>query len=290
MKKFALILLLACGSLACGSARVQGTEASTDAGSDSQGECTKAPGGVSEDAFCIREVSGVIQSSDGSALDKIPVSVCGLACFAASTDATGAFRIRVGAKLPPRGYVLSAYGRPNYAGVYLRLPEPPSEMVMFPALRLPRLSNDETFLPEDGSPAAIRTVGPLAFEIAAGTTWELDLEDSVAGPEGRRIRYAAVSNTDAPPFASDAALVFAFAPFKAKADKPFRVTVETRNLVSGTAVDFIVMQDDVTSADNTGGLGKVVAKGHITADGKRAEMDPGEGIRTLTWLAIRAAK
>jgi hypothetical protein len=251
--------------------------------------CAEPPGGINAPtAVCIKEVRGTVTSLDGAPLANVPVSVCGLACFAATTDKGGGYTIPVNAKLPLEGYIVSAYGRPTHAGIYVRLPATPGDSVAMPPIALAPLTDEGTYLPEDGAAAATVKAGPLRLQVETGTTWELDLEDTVAAKEGRRLRYARVAMDKAPAFAANAKEVFALAPFKAKSDKPVRITIETQAFAPDTVVEFVSMGDDISVVDNTGGLAKVVAKGRISADGMRAEMDPNEGLTTLTWLALRA--
>ncbi len=232
-----------------------------------------------------------MRDTEGKPLPELTVSVCGLACFAALSGADGSFRIPVSARLPDDGYVVSAHGRPLFGGLYARLPRGPAERVSLPPIELPRLSDASSDLPKDGAPASTVNVGALAFGIAAGTTWELELEDLVDEVGGRRLRFAEVPEAKAPTFARGATWIYALAPFKAKSSKPMSVTLrDSLGLAPGTAVDFVIMQDDIVSPKNTGGLPLVAARGHVSADGARIETDPGQGIERLTWLAIRASQ
>ena len=86
------------------------------------------------------------------------------------------------------------------------------------------------------------------------------------------------------------ALVVALAPFQAKPSKPVALTLdEAGGLPAGSAVELVVMSDDILTNDNKGGLPRVAAKGRVSADGKRIETDPGEGLDVLTWVAVRPA-
>ena len=265
----------------------------TDAGPPAEADapCGPPPGQVADEgAYCVREVSGIVRDFDGRPLPDLTVSVCGLACFAALSRTDGTFRIPVKARLPDGGYVVSAHARPSFAGLYMRLPSAPKEQVTLSAIELPRLSEATGDLPRDGAPASTVSVGPLSFGVAADTRWELELEDLVDDVGGRHVRFASVPEARAPAFARGAVAVYALAPFKAKPSKPVSVTVrETGGLAPGAAVDFVVMGDDIVSEKNTCGLPLRAAKGHVSADGKRIETDPGQGIDRLTWLAIYAS-
>lgn len=285
-----LLYASACSSEAPGAPGATNGDAGVSA--EAEAPCGPPPGRVSDEgAQCVREVSGVVRDMDGVPLPDLTVSVCGLACFAALSAPNGSFSIPVNARLPDGGYVVSAHGRPTFGGVYVRLPAGPAERLVLPPIELPRLSDGAVDLPKDGSPASVVRVGPLSFGVAAETKWELELEDLVDDVAGRRVRFAAVAETKAPPFAKGAARVYALAPFKAKASKPMSVTVhDAVGFAPGTAVDFVVMQDDIVSAKNTGGLPVIAAKGHVSDDGTRIDTDPGQGIDRLTWLAIRPSR
>ena len=54
--------------------------------------------------------------------------------------------------------------------------------------------------------------------------------------------------------------------------------------------ELVVMTDDGLAAENDAGLGRVVARGHVSEDGKTVRTDPGQGIDRLTWLAVVPTK
>jgi len=211
-------------------------------------------------------------------------------CFGGSTDPSGAFRIRVNSVLPEGGYVVFAHGRPDHTGLFVRLPAGSAGAVALPQpVELAKLSLGAA-LPADGAPAATVREGVVTLSVQAGTEWELSFEDVVAEAAGRRLRYAKVPLDKAPPFAKGAALVYGLAPFQAKPSKPVALTLdEAGGLPAGAPVELVVMSDDILTNDNEGGLPRVAARGRVSADGKRVETDPGEGLDVLTWVAVRPA-
>jgi hypothetical protein len=156
-------------------------------------------------------------------------------------------------------------------------------------IELPALSAERPMLPADGAPYADVRVGPIALAVAAETTWDLTFEDRTDDVDGRVVRFAKVPVDRAPPFAKGAVLVYALAPFAAKASKPIALTLaETGGLPAGSAVDIVVMRDlALDGGPNGAGEGDVAAHGHVSMDGRSITTDAGEGIRALTWIAIR---
>jgi hypothetical protein len=283
-------------ALACSSVASPSPQSSADAGAGeaSMSECAKPPGSWEEGrdppAYCVREVSGTVQDSAGTLLAKAEATVCGIVCFGANTDASGNFRVSVNARLPDSAYVLFAHGRPMRGSKLIPLPKAPAEQLALGLIELPRLSTDGVPLPVDGAPAATIRTGAISFGIAPETNWELAFEDAADEVNGRMVRSAKVSADKAPAFAKGANLIYALAPFDAKPSKPVSVTLsETGGLASGTPVEFVVMGGVDLERFNGGGTARAAAKGHVSADGTSVSTDPGEGISTLTWLAVRAS-
>ncbi len=300
MHRLALLFVVALTACSAAGVTPQGTSdaggAAADATTDGDVPCQPPPGFRFEPppsrSYCVREIRGRVQDTSAKPIFEEQITVCGLACFAGLSDATGAFRIKVNAFLPDDGYVIFAHGRPHHSGLFLRLPKAPPETIeLARPIELAPLSKEGVPLPADDGPASTVRVGPLSFGVQAGTTWELSLEDVVAEGEGRKLRFARVPVAQAPAFASGAVLVYALAPFQARASRSLSLSIdEAGGLPPGSAVDLVVMEDGIVSADNTGGLPRVAAKGHVSEDGKRVQTDPGQGIDLLTWLAIRPSR
>jgi hypothetical protein len=239
----------------------------------------------------VRRVEGRLTDDRGAPVQDLTVTVCGLVCFAALSDTNGAFSVPVDAFLPEGGYAVTANGRPTLGGIYTRLPVRAEGAVrLADPIVLPRFEAEASRLPDDSAGGVVRA-GPLTLEVPTGTTWDLELEDLTDPVEGRKLRVAQV-NDDArrPAFAKGAAIVLALGPFKAKPSKPVPVALTTTALPKGSAVDFVVMTDDGLAAKNDAGLGRVVARGHVSDDGTTVRTDPGQGIDRLTWLAVVPTK
>lgn len=290
LRVFFLGSLVACGT-------TTGAEPLQDGGSaaDASDACGPVPGRSPEEgpdptATCVKQVTGRLVDDAGMPLPKVNVTVCGNACFGALTDDTGAFRARPRALLPAGAYVVFAHARPRHGSVLLPMPARLAENVDLGTLEAPALAPEAAALPSDGAPASTVRVGALSLAVPAGVSWELSFEDATDDVDGRLLRIAKVPPNRAPAFAAGAALVFALAPFDAKASKPIALRIDdTGGLAAGAPVEIVVMDGLSLSPPNTGGLPKVVAKGHVSNDGASIVTDPGEGVQHLTWIAVRPA-
>lgn len=266
---------------------------SPDGGADAALKpCAPPPGDweASRDppASCVREVTGVVRVAGGGPLAGADVSVCGRACFRGRGERDGSFRIPVNTHLPDGGYVLFVHGRPTHASTFARLPASPPQSVALGALEVPAFSAVGAALPADGAPATTVSAGPLTLSVPADTSWELALEDVLDEAEGRKLR---VASSPAPGPVSGAALVYALGPFSAIPSKKVGVKLaETGGLPAGSAVELLEMAPLGFERDNPAGLMRVAARGHVSADGKLVETDPGEGLTALTWIAVRPAR
>lgn len=239
------------------------------------------------ESVCVAGVRGRAVEPSGAPLAGMLVSVCGVACFSATTSDDGSFRVPIGAHLTTERFSLEVHGRPDHAELYARLPSP---LVLEPnigTVLVPILPPSTVALPDDGAPAATLTAGPLSLSIPGGTTWTLALEDIAAGPPGRALRVAEVPIGDAPLFAKGALRVYALAPASARASAKVAVRLSgVTGVAPGTAIELSVVVADYLTEMNAAGTTEVAASAHVTADGV-IESDPGEGITLLTWLVVR---
>lgn len=254
--------------------------------------CGPPPGGweAGRDppAPCVREVRGAVRVAGGGALASPDVSVCGRACFRGRGDATGAFRVPVNTHLPEGGYVLFVHGRPAHGSTFVRLPPSPPENVDLGTLVVPAFTSVGAALPADGAPATTVTAGAISLSVAADTTWDLAIEDLLDEAEGRKLRVAA---GPAPDVAGGAALVYALGPFSATPSKKVGLRVnEAGGMSAGAAVEILEMAPLGLEGENAAGRMRIAARGHVSADGKGIETDPGEGLTVLTWVAIRPVR
>jgi len=298
----AAVVVLGIFSVACSAATPAGDGAdagaadvtTTDAPTEPV-ECAKPPGeweeGKDPPAYCVREVVGALTDTEGNSLAGIGVSLCGKACFAGKSDKTGAFRVRVNSRLPDGQYGFFVHARTTHGSTIVPLPKAPSELFPFGTMALPRLSQGGPMLAVEPAAAVVLKHGPITLDVPGDTMWDLSFEDYTDEAEGHRLRYAKVPPQAAPPaFAPGAALTYVLAPFEAIASKKVAVRIdESANLPPGSAVEFVTMHGVRVDFSVGAGLGQVAARGHVSADGKSIATDPGEGITTLTWLAVRAA-
>ncbi|MCS6901351.1 MAG: hypothetical protein RMJ98_17035 [Myxococcales bacterium] len=239
-----------------------------------------------EGQVCVDRVGGTVVDLQGNALAGKVVTVCGIMCFAGTTDEDGTFSVQVGAPLRSGEYALSVYGRPDHGSLYLQLPVLTREVFLSSAVELPALPPGGPVLPPDGTPASSITSGPLTLSFANGTAFELDIDDMVRGEEGRRLRVAVVAPAKAT-FVSHAVWLLALAPFGARLSIPAAVEiVGTQGLSEGQRVEFWFLEDDLLAqGGNRAGLGAVAAEGRV--EGGKIRSDPGQGLTKLTWLAVR---
>jgi hypothetical protein len=244
---------------------------------------------------CVRAVEGRAVSDDGAPLAGQVITVCGSACFAATTDAQGRFVVSVGEVLPVPVYSVHVHGRPARASAYWPLPAPDATgIARFPdALSVPRYTSTGPELPE-----AMRVTsridavaGPVTLTFSAGSRVEFDLEDFELAALGRTVRVAEVPLDRAPPFARDGMLrgpVFALGPFALVSDQPVGVRIPNRAMLpAGASVDFVAMGREVLPPDVDAARPVVVARGTVSADGATIATAPGEGPRSLTWIGVR---
>jgi hypothetical protein len=232
---------------------------------------------------CVDEVRGVATDVAGKALAGLGASVCGRVCFGATTDPDGLFRVKVGAVIDLSRYVVHLDGRPDHADVYVRL----VDSVIASPLRAPALPADGAPLPPDGGRV---TSGPLALDVPPGTDFALAFADATAGDRGRLVRVATVDPSSAPPFAQNMGLYALYAIAPAGAVASAKVGVSIRNdagLAAQTTVEILTLEDDSIAAPLEAGTLRAVARGHVSADGRSIDTDPGEGITKLNWLGVR---
>jgi hypothetical protein len=244
-----------------------------------------------EGGSCVLGAQGRVTDLDGVPLPGLVMTFCGNACFGTTSDKTGTFYIPVGYVLDTQNYAVHANGRPDHGVDYLRL-QAGEPSVVTKTMRLPLLPPSQVRLPPDeaGAPSSV-TEGDLTLTIAAGTTFDLDIEDYEKGDVGRTLRVAQVPLDEAPAHAAAAnlAAIYVLAPSGAKPSSKMGVTLRnSAGLPPSSAVDFLVLGDDYFSMPPDVGELAVQAVGHVSADGKTIQTDPGEGIVEITWLGVRA--
>jgi hypothetical protein len=227
----------------------------------------------------------LLRDEEGRELPDKVVTVCGVGCFVGVSDGQGAFSVRVEMSLQPEAFALSAHGRPTHASTYVRLP-PLASQIEFPSpVVLPRLPEDGPVLPEDEGEGGAVSSGPLTLVVAAGTTFELDIDDIERGEEGRKLRAVSVDPASAT-FVEGALQLVTMAPFGAKLSRPAGVVLEAPpGLEEGAEVSLVILEDDLLAdAGNLAGTGRAVATGRV--EGGKIVSDPGQGVEKLTWIAV----
>lgn len=286
------MMALALTLLGCGDsgARSDGGDAAlADLGATDLYGCQDPDG--PDGGSCLTSVSGQIVDEAGAPLDGILVSVCGDACFFGRTAQDGRFVTFIKERLIPSTYAVEVHGRPDRAPFYARLPALTGDTVTLIApLVLPLLPATGPAIRLDESAQTI-TEGDVTLELAAGTKLELDVEDVAMLPLGAqlrtlnasaalRTRLAFVDATRPPD------LLFGFAPFEVIFSQKARVTfANTAQLPANAAVDVLSQRGLLSGTPPAAGFDRV-AGAHVSADGTKIVMDAGEGVTTLTWLAL----
>jgi hypothetical protein len=250
--------------------------------------CSEPPDQRPDGGSCVLEAKGSVVDLAGNPLPKLVMTFCGAECYGTNSDSTGSYLIPVGTFLDTQNFAIHADGRPNHAVDYLRLTAGEPKVIVA-TMHLPTLPPSTVLLPPDGAPASTVTEGDLTLDVAAGTKFDLDIED-YGTTAGRTLRVAAVPLTSAPAYATAAHVeaIYALAPSGATASIPMGVTLlNSAALPASAAVDVLALGDDYFSLPPNVGLLGVVASAHVSADATTIQTDPGQGITELTWLAVR---
>ncbi len=240
---------------------------------------------------CLTSVSGHVVSEADKPLNSTLISVCGDICFYGRTVSDGTFVALIKDHVVLDHYAIEVHGRPDRASWYQPLPQLTSDTL---AISVPLVS---PLLPATGPAIALddsaQTIvsGDATLILAANTQVQLDVEDVELMPLGSQLRVLTVSPALLAklPFV-DAAhppdALFAFAPFEVVFSQKAQVTfANTASLPALAAVDIFSMRGYVANLPPAG-VNDRVAGAHVSADGTKIVMDAGEGVTTLTWLAL----
>ena len=209
-------------------------------------------------------------------------------CWRRKSEA-GVYTVPVGDFLVTSSYAIHGDGRPDHGVDYFRLGA--SEPQVIPVdMHLPTLPPSTVQLPpDDGGTATSVTVGDVTLQIAAGTTFDLDIED-FGTAAGRTLRVASV------PLAT---------PLRLRGGRPRRRDLRPRafrsetiladgralrntaGLPAGSAVDVFVLSDDYFSVPPTVGTLLLQATARVSADGGTIPDGSGSGHSEITGLAVR---
>jgi hypothetical protein len=301
MRRF--LLLLALASTACSAssshagptadAATASDSASTtgdDAGDEAAAPCSAPPSMRPEGGTCVLEATGTVEDLSGTTLPDLVMTMCSPAiCYGSRANDAGVYTIPVGDFIDTAEYAVHADGRPDHAVDYHRLAggEP---QVIDVDMHIPALPPSTVSLPPDdaGAPTSV-TEGDVTLQVAAGTSFNLDVED-YGIPAGRLLRVVLVPLASAPSYAAanSVAAIYAMAPSGAAPSQPMGVILRNAAAIPASAgVDFLVLSDNYFDTPPTVGQLLVEATGHVSADGTTISTDPGQGITEITWLAVR---
>jgi hypothetical protein len=264
-----------------------------------------APGSV-----CITEVRGRAIDGSGAPIAKGQlVTACGaVQCNPGFTDDTGRFTIPVGLRLVPGDYSVQVHKRVDFTAFYFRLPPSATGPIIdvgdARSLAMPA-TGPELAVDRAGVPAQSVTSGDVTLDVPGGIYVRLDIESNLADTEhpgkGRAFRALKIPNANLKEFVDSSlgvSALYALEPFECTfeaagvPDKPVDVRLSfanSENIAAGTAIDLLALgtyiyADWIPPAQFT-----KVAQGHVSADGTRIELDAGEGLPYLTWVALKPA-
>jgi hypothetical protein len=264
--------------------------AGDDAGDEAAAPCSAPPSMRPDGGTCVLEATGTVEDLAGTPLPHLVMTMCSPAlCYGSQANDAGVYTIAVGDFINTGEYAVHADGRPDHAVDYHRLTvgEP---QVIDVDMHIPALPPSTVSLPADdaGAPATV-TVGDVTLQVAAGTAFNLDVED-YGIPAGRLFRVVSVPLASAPSYAAanNVAAIYAMAPSGATPSQPMGVVLaNSAALPASAGVDFLVLSDNYFDDPPTVGELQVQATGHVSADGMTIATDPGQGILEITWLAVR---
>jgi hypothetical protein len=260
-----------------------------DAGDDAAAPCSAPPDMRPEGGTCVLDAKGLVTDLSGTPLPDLVMTMCSpTICYGGRADDAGVYDLPIGDFLDTANYAVHADGRPDHAVDYHRLSAGEPEVIDV-NMQVPTLPPSTVSLPADGSPASSVTVGDITLQVAAGTTFDLDIED-YGTATGRIVRVASVPLGMAPPYAAanNVDAIYALAPSGAKPSVKMGVSVRNAaGLPASAAVDILVLSDDYFSTPPAVGTLVLEASAHVSADGTTIQTDPGQGIDEITWIAVR---
>ncbi|HEX4337752.1 MAG TPA: hypothetical protein VH062_17695 [Polyangiaceae bacterium] len=255
---------------------------------------------------CILHVDGRAIDGAGApiAADTL-VSACGpAACSPGYTTPTGAFTIPVGFHLDPGAYSVELHVRPDRAGFYYALPPTaPGPVIDVGALRVLDMPAHGPMLDVEraGAPAQAVTSGDVTLDVGGGVYVRLDVESNLAGDHGKEFRALTVARDFFDDFVEPSlgvAALFALEPFESSFEYPGATATPTTVRLSfantagfdaDRAIDVLALGTYIYPDWLAPGAFQKVASAHVTADGSRVELDAGEGLLHLTWVALRSS-
>jgi hypothetical protein len=267
------------------------------------GACTDDAGSL-RGARCILRILGYAVDPDNAPIATHTLaSACGPAtCSPGYTGSDGAFAIGVGFHIAPDTYSVQLHVRPDQTAFYFALPKGAvGPVVDVGALRVLPMPAHGPLLNVDQYGASAQTVtsGDVTLDIPDGVYVRLDVESNLAGDHGKEFRALTIPRKYIQDFAGSVVGVealYALEPFESSFDYPLlqstpaRVRLSFANtaaFAAGDPVDVLALGSYVYPEWVTPAAFEKVAQAHVSADGSRIELDPGEGLLHLTWIALR---
>jgi hypothetical protein len=256
---------------------------------------------------CVTEVNGSIVDELDAPVEGVLMTVCGPGgCEPDTSDASGNYAIEVGFALRADDFSLRPHARElgkmvHYVPLAADEPGPVVSMAPIRLLDVPAGGEALTAMTDNaGAPAQTVSHGDLTLDVPAGVRVSLAFEDVVLGDEGKLFRARRVPDALLGDFVDTSlgvVALYAMTPFDTRFDldsdpttaAKVRLTVaNSAGLAADSAVQFLQLGSFVVG-DLEAGDYLPVASGRVSSDGTTITMDAGEGITTLTWIALRPA-
>jgi hypothetical protein len=285
-------------------------DSSTGSQPEAAPPCLDAGSGVAG-AVCVTEVRGRAIDENGDPVQaKQLVSACGaVQCNPGFTDASGTFSIPVGLHIVPVQYSVQVHKRVDFTAFYFELPStakgPIIDVGDVRSLPMPA-SGPELAVDRAGVPAQSVTSGEVTLDVPDGIYVRLDVESNLAEAQtpgkGRAFRALKIPDqfkNEFSPASLRVSALYALEPFESSfenagvPDKPVNVRMSFANstqIAAGAAVDLLALGTYIYPDWIPPSAFTKVASGHVSADGSRIDLDPGEGLPYLTWVAVRPAQ
>ncbi|MEZ4227091.1 MAG: hypothetical protein R3B13_39500 [Polyangiaceae bacterium] len=250
---------------------------------------------------CVNHVSGKVIDDSGAGVPQLLMSVCGAVCYFGETDGSGNFDVGVGAVIDPLQYSTLPHGRPDYTSFYYLLPTGAQDQVnVGELLVLPLPSGGQTLVVKSdsaGAPAQTVTHGGVTLEVPQDVVVKIDVEDIALGDPGKTFRALQIPSQHQAAFVAPSESVLALyqltpfeTSFRDANGKPAKVRLSFEapaGLGAGETVEVLALGSYLFLDWVSPARFEPVATATVTSDGTRVEMDPGQGIEYLTWIALR---
>jgi hypothetical protein len=235
------------------------------------------------------------------------VTACGtIQCNPGFTDDSGKFTIPVGRKIVPSEFSVQVHKRVDFTAFYWQLPAdakgPIIDVGDVRSLPMPA-TGPELAVDRAGVPAQSVTSGDVTLDVPDGIYVRLDIESNLAETEhpgkGRAFRSLKIPAANLKEFVAPTlgvSALYALEPFECTfenagvPDQPVNVRLSFANsegIAAGTAIDLLALGTYIYPDWIPPAAFTKVAKGHVSADGARIDLDAGEGLPYLTWVAVR---